>query len=126
MSSQIPYTPVTAEALERLTEDERASFTRAAQYVAEDSYPPIALVADLVLMVQRLITGDATAETKLAAIAEYCRTAIDHASSIAYMPSDARVSARQILAIIGGTCGDCGQPSAAHPELLSGEDDDRG
>lgn len=57
MTSQIPSHPVTPEALSRLTEDERPAFIRAAQYVAEERFPPLAVVADLVLMVQRLIAA---------------------------------------------------------------------
>lgn len=59
--SQIPFTPVTAEALERLTEEERAAFTEAAGQVAEGVEPSLAAVAELVAIVQRLITETAPA-----------------------------------------------------------------
>lgn len=59
MSSQIPFKPLTPEALSRLTEDEQVSFTKALLCVAEDRIPPSSVLADLVEMVQRLITKDA-------------------------------------------------------------------
>lgn len=57
MTSQIPFTgPVTPEALARLTPGEQHAFRTAAMCVADDQKPPMGVIADLVLTIQRLIT----------------------------------------------------------------------
>lgn len=66
MTSQIPFTPLTPEALDRLTLDERLAFLAATGAVGDDQKPSLEVVATLVLTVQRLISeavpGAVTAE----------------------------------------------------------------
>lgn len=56
MTSQIPFTPVTGEALARLTTGERAAFSVAAGYLARDQKPPMETTVTLVETIQRLIS----------------------------------------------------------------------
>jgi hypothetical protein len=55
-TSQVPFTPVTPEALAKLEPAERLAFTVASAQVARDENPGINTTAALVLTVQRLIT----------------------------------------------------------------------
>ena len=55
-SSQIPFTPVTAEALARLTPVERNTFIMAAEQVAAEQKPSMMTIVVLVEIIQRLIT----------------------------------------------------------------------
>ena len=55
MTSQIPFTPVTAEALARLTTGERAAFSAAADCLARDQKPPMGTIVTLVETICRLI-----------------------------------------------------------------------
>jgi len=55
MSSQIPFTPVTPEALARLTPAERDAFTTAAEQLAGSQKPSMMTIVTLVETVQRLI-----------------------------------------------------------------------
>lgn len=59
MTSQIPFTPLTPEAMERLTLDEVLAFEAATCAVAGDQKPSLEVIASLVLTVQRLITEPA-------------------------------------------------------------------
>ena len=61
MTSQIPFTPVTADALARLTTGERAAFSAAADYLARDQKPPMGTIVTLVDTIRRLI-GEPTQE----------------------------------------------------------------
>lgn len=113
MTSQVPFKPLTPEAFGRLTEDEQASFTRALQYVAEGWPLPAAemgLLADLVEMVQRLVTDD-TAGTELARVR---REAQSEREAV-------RADLGQLLELLG--LGDYGRPQSPHEvflECLSG------
>jgi hypothetical protein len=66
VTSQVPFTPLTPGAMERLTLDEALAFEAAACAVAGDQKPSLEVVATLVLTVQRLISesvpGAVTAE----------------------------------------------------------------
>lgn len=55
MTSQIPFTPLTPEALARLTLDEQMAFLAATGAVAQDQKPSLEVTATVVLTVQRLI-----------------------------------------------------------------------
>jgi hypothetical protein len=55
MTSQIPFAPLTPEALSRLTPEEREAFLLAAQFLAGDQKPPAGTIVTLVQAVQRLI-----------------------------------------------------------------------
>jgi hypothetical protein len=59
MTSQIPFKPVTPEALATLTPAEQHAFAAAATYVAGDQKPPVGVIVTLVETVQRLITEPA-------------------------------------------------------------------
>jgi hypothetical protein len=55
-TSQVPFTPVTREALATLEPAERIAFTVAAARVARGDNPPLNTTAALLLTIQRLIT----------------------------------------------------------------------
>lgn len=77
MTSQIPFTPVTPEAMARLTLDEQMAFLAATGSVAQDQKPSLEVIATLVLTIQRLITEGArdAAESGVAAAARaFCET----------------------------------------------------
>lgn len=57
MTSQIPFAPLTPEALEKLTPVERQAFVVAAELVACHQKPSMETVVTLVETIQRLITG---------------------------------------------------------------------
>ena len=57
MTSQIPFAPVTAEALSRLTAGDRAALALAAGYLARDQKPPMETIVTLAETVGRL-TGE--------------------------------------------------------------------
>lgn len=67
MSSQVPFEPVTDDALAMLTDDERASFERAAASFAIDVLPAPADIAELILTVHRFITAKPESEPAPAA-----------------------------------------------------------
>lgn len=83
MTSQIPFTPLTPEAMERLTLDEALAFEAATVAVAGDQKPLLEVVATLVLAIQRLITGaapdaaaaDQAVRDRMAAMEEAIRSA---------------------------------------------------
>ncbi len=57
MTIQIPFTPLTPEALARLTGEEQIAFGVAADYISADQKPPMDVIVTLLLAVQRLITS---------------------------------------------------------------------
>jgi hypothetical protein len=93
MSSQIPFTPLTAAALARLTPAEQGEFTMAAGQVAASQKPSMMTVVALVEMVQRLITEAAGTDAELAAIRLSAR---DSGRIVASRPDDGTYAAREI------------------------------
>jgi hypothetical protein len=63
MTSQVPFGPVTPEALAKLTPAEQHAFAAAATYVAGDQKPPLGVIVTLTETVQRLITEPAVSLT---------------------------------------------------------------
>jgi hypothetical protein len=55
--SQIPFTPLSPEALARLTPAERISFLTAAGQAARDNNPPLSTTVELLLTIHRLLTS---------------------------------------------------------------------
>lgn len=66
-SSQIPFTPVTAEALARLTPAERNTFAMAAEQVASSQKPSMMTIDELIETIRRLITEEAPGHPAAAA-----------------------------------------------------------
>jgi len=62
-TSQVPFTPVTAEALATLTPAERLAFTVASAKVARDENPGINTTAALLLTIQRLLADGAETDS---------------------------------------------------------------
>ena len=56
MTSQVPFGPVTPEALAKLTPAEQHAFAAAATYVAGDQKPPLGVIVTLTETIRRLIT----------------------------------------------------------------------
>ena len=69
-TSQVPFTPVTAEALDRLTPAERDSFTMAAEQVACSQKPSMMTIVALIETIQRQITEPTPADAATAKLAE--------------------------------------------------------
>ena len=82
MTSQIPFTPLTPEALSRLTPDERNTFALAAEQVAAEQKPSMMTIAGLVETVGRLI-GEQQPEAPAAELAALKRTARSLADIVA-------------------------------------------
>jgi hypothetical protein len=56
MTSQIPFTPLTPEALARLTPAERETFTMASGMLAAEQKPSMGTIVELYETIHRLIT----------------------------------------------------------------------
>jgi hypothetical protein len=83
MSARIPFTPVTPEALARLEPAERQAFRAAAVCVAGDQKPPLGVIADLVLTIQRLVAEPAQdVEAAVAAERDRIRDLADRTKAV--------------------------------------------
>ena len=60
MSSQVPFTPLTPEALSQLGSGELAAFTEATRSVADDRKPSSEVITHLLAIIQRLFTRSGT------------------------------------------------------------------
>jgi len=104
-TSQIPFTPLSDEAMARLEPAERLAFTTAASQVAREENPGINTTTALVLTIHRLI-GDGTAGADPAEpvieLEHRLGEALRKAESLAMDPDPVVAQAgRQMLAVLG-------------------------
>lgn len=94
MTTEIPFTPVTLEALARLTPAEQRAFQDAAVHVAAEHKPPMGTVVTLVETIQRLITEPAGGGLHAA-----LREAVTAQAQAAYLPAEAAGVLGDVLGI---------------------------